>query len=92
MCLMGGTFAVFFNPIPIVVKGMVGGAIYGYVGSTSGHNPEAIFVYWTVFGLLLSWCLRKTTSKRVLIIIVAAVLHFVASAIALFPAMLMGGR
>ena len=92
MCLMGKTFAVFLNPIPILVKGLVGGAVYGYVGSTSGHNFEAIFVYWTVFGLLLSWCLHETERKRVIIIVVAAVIHFVASALALFPAMILGGR
>ena len=89
---MGNTFAVFLNPIPIVVKGMAGGAIYGYVGSTSGHNVEAIFAYWTVFGLLLSWCLHKTERKHILIIVLAGVVHFVASALALFPAMILGGR
>ena len=92
MCLMGETFAAFLNPIPILVKGLVGGAVYGYVGSTGGHNLEAIFVYWTVLGSLLSWCLHKTERKRILIIVVAGVLHFVASALALFPAMILGGR
>lgn len=89
--LEGKTLTLFLNPLPIVVKGLVGGLIYGYVGATSGWDLETVFFYWTVLGLLLSWFIHKTKS-RTLPIMIFAFVHIVLSVLAFFPAMLMGGR
>lgn len=90
--LLGKDLAVFLNPFPIVVKGVVGIVIYGYVGSTSGRDVETIFVYWTLVGLALSWLLHKIKRYRPVIFVLAAFLHLVLSALTLFPMMLFNGR
>jgi hypothetical protein len=89
--LGGMTLTLFLNPLPIVLKGLAGGLIYGYVGATSGWDLETIFFYWTVLGLLLSWCIHKTKRKTLPIMIFTFV-HIGLSVLALFPAMLMNGR
>ena len=89
--LGGMTLTLFLNPLPIVLKGLAGGLIYGYVGATSGWDLETIFFYWTVLGLLLSWSIHKTKRKTLPIMIFTFV-HIGLSVLALFPAMLMNGR
>ena len=91
MLLLGEQLAEFLNPLPILVKGIFGGLVYGYVGSTSGHNVEAIFVYWMLVGLGLSWLLHKSR-KRAAIIAFTALLHLVLFALTLFPMMILNGR
>lgn len=90
--LLGRDFTLFLNSFPLLVKAIFGIIVFGYVGGTGGGNVETVFIYWTLLGLLLSWLLHMTTSKRVLIISLAAVLHVVLSALALFPMMLIVGR
>jgi hypothetical protein len=91
MLLLGKQLAVFLNPLPIVVKGILGILVYGYVGSTGGQNLEAIFVYWTLVGLGLSWLLHNS-KRRPAIIAFAALLHLVLFALTLFPMMILNGR
>ena len=91
MLLLGKQLAVFLNPLPILVKGIFGILVYGYIGSTSGRNLEAIFVYWTLVGLGLSWLLHNSKSRPA-IIAFAAMLHLLMSGLALFPMMILGGR
>lgn len=92
MLLLGEHLTVFFNPFPIVVKGIFGMLVYGYQGSTSGRNLEAIFVYWTLVGLGLSWLLHNSKRKPGAIIAFTALLHLVLFALTLFPMMLLFGR
>ena len=91
LLLLGKELALFLNPFPIVVKGIFGILVYGYVGSTSGRNVEAVFVYWTLVGLGLSWLLHKKLNLTA-IITLTAVLHLVLSALTLFPMMIINGR
>ena len=91
LVLLGEKLAVFLNPLPILIKAIFGGLIYGYVGGTKGWNAETIFVYWTLVGIGLSWLLHKKINPAV-IIIVAAVLHVILSVLSLLPMMLIGGR
>lgn len=94
--LPGKQLGLFLNPLPILLKGLAGIVVYGYVGGFRFFGDvETIFVYWNVVGLLLAWCLHKTKSKPgvlIAIITTAAVLHVVLSALALFPTMLLAGR
>lgn len=95
MFVQGKTLGVFLNPLPILLKGLAGIIVYGYVGGIRVGDVETIFVYWNVIGLLLAWCLHR--SKRnptivITIITIAGVVHIVLSALALFPAMLFAGR
>jgi hypothetical protein len=90
--LLGEQLALFLNPLPILVKGIFGMLVYGYEGSTSGRNLEAIFVYWTLVGLGLSWLLHNRKRKLASIIAVTALLHLVLFALALFPMMILNGR
>jgi len=83
---------VWFSPLPILVKAVWGGVVYGYVGSTSGRNLEAVFVYWTLFGVWLSWRLHKSERKWQRVIAEGAVLHLVLWAVTVFPMMIVGGR
>ena len=83
---------LLLSPFPIVVKAIYGGLVYGYVGSTRGRDVEAVFVYWTLVGLWLSWWLHKSKSKPAVVIGLTALLHIVLSALAFFPMMLLGGR
>lgn len=92
MLLPGKQLAMFLNPLPIVVKGIFGILVYGYVGSTSGWNLEAIFVYWTLVGLGLSWLLHNTKLKPAVILAFTALLHLVLFALTLFPMMILNGR
>ena len=95
MFLEGKTLGVFLNPLPILLKGLVGIIVFGYVGGIGGGDVETIFVYWNVIGLLLAWCFHKTkrNAETVSAIITTAVLvHVVLSALAFFPAMLLAGR
>lgn len=89
--LQGKTLTMFLNPLPILLKGMVGGIIYGYVGATGGWDVETVFIYWTVIGLLLCWCLHKYESRTAPIVIIGGI-HVVLSVLAWFPAMLLAGR
>jgi hypothetical protein len=93
--LPGKQFGLFLNPFPIVLKALVGGLIFGYVGAAGGRDIETIFLYWTLMGLMLAWCLHKFKRNPVnvtAIIGVAGVVHVVVSVLALFPAMLIAGR
>ena len=94
--LPGKQLGLFLNPLPILLKGLAGIVVFGYVGGFRFFGDvETIFVYWTVIGLLLAWCLHKgqrTPGLVVVIITVTAVLHVVLSALALFPTMLLAGR
>ena len=93
--LPGKQIGLFLNPFPIVLKALIGGAIYGYVGAAGGWDIETIFVCWTVIGLVLAWCLHKFKRNPVNvtpIIAVVGVVHVGLSALALFPAMLIAGR
>ena len=92
MLLLGEQFFVFLNPLPIVVKGIFGMLVFGYEGSTSGRNLEAIFVYWTLVGLGLSLLLHNSKRKPAAIIAFTALLHLVLFALTLFPMMLLFGR
>jgi hypothetical protein len=95
MFLTGKQIGLFLNPFPIVLKAVVAGLIYGYVGAAGDRDVETIFVYWTVMGLVLAWCLHKFERNPVnvtAIIGVAGVVHVVVSVLALFPAMLIAGR
>ncbi len=92
MLLLGEQLAMFLNPLPIVVKGIFGMLVYGYVGSTGGRNLEAIFVYWTLVGVWLSWRFHNSKRKPAVIIAQTAALHLVFFALALFPMMILGGR
>lgn len=86
---------MFLNPLPILLKGLAGIIVYGYVGGTSGWDVEIIFVYWSAIGLVLAWCLHRFERNAVTamaIIAVAGVVHVGLSALALFPAMLLAGR
>jgi ABC-type anion transport system duplicated permease subunit len=80
------------TPFPIVVKAIFGGLVYGYVGSTRKHDLEAVFVYSTLLGLVLSWLLHKSKRKPTFIIGLIAVLHIVLSVLTFFPMVLLGGR
>ena len=82
----------YLSPFPIVVKAIFGGLVYGFVGSTSGHDVEAVFVYWTLVGVWLSWWLHKSKWKPAVIIGLTALLHLVLAAFAFFPMVLLGGR
>ena len=84
--------AGLFSPMPLLVKAVWGIIVYGYVGSTSGHHLEAIFVYWTLFGVWLSWRLHKSARNPKRIIAQGAVLHLVLWAVALPLIMILGGR
>jgi hypothetical protein len=93
--LPGKQIGLFLNPFPIVLKGLIGGAIYGYVGAAGGRDIETIFVYWTMLGLVLAWCLHKFQRNPVnvtAIIAVAGVVHVGLTVLAFFPAMLIAGR
>lgn len=92
MLLLGKQLAMFLNPFPIVIKGVFGILVFGYVGSTSGGDIEAIFIYWTLVGLGLSWLFHKIKRQRAVIIACTAMLHLVLAALALFPMMLFNGR
>jgi len=95
MCLAGKQLCLFLNPLPLLIKGIAGIVVYGYVGGTRGWDLEIVFVYWTMIGLILSWCFHKSKrSPRVImtIIAIAAGLHLVLSALAFIPAMLLAGR
>ena len=91
MCLGGKTLCLFLNPLPLLLKGIAGIVVYGYVGGTRGWNLETIFLYWTVLGLTLSWCFHKS-ERSSLIIAIAAGVHLVLSVLAFIPAMLLAGR
>ena len=93
--LPGKQIGLFLNPLPILLKGLAGIVVYGYVGAIRFGNVETIFVYWNVIGLLLALCLHKSRGKPgtvIAIITIAAVLNVVLSALALFPTMLLAGR
>ena len=93
--LLGKQIGLFLNPLPILLKGLAAIIVYGYVGGIRVGDVETIFVYWSVIGLLLAWCLHKTKrnpSTVITIIAVAGGLHVILSVLALFPAMLLGGR
>ena len=92
MLLLGKQLVLFLNPFPLLVKAIFGILVYGYVGGTSGHDVEAIFVYWTLVAVGLSWLLHKIKHRRVLIIVLTALLHLVLSALTLFPMMIINGR
>ena len=91
LLLLGEQLAVFLNPFPLFVKAIFGILVYGYVGGTGGWNIEAIFVYWTLVGLGLSWLIHKMDGKSA-VIIVFALIHLVLSALTLIPMMLLNGR
>ena len=91
MCMAGKNICLFLNPLPLVLKGLTGIVVYGYVGGIGGGDLETVFVYWTVIGLFLSWCFHKT-NRWWTIIAIAAVVQLVLSGLALFPAMLLAGR
>lgn len=84
--------ALIASPFPIVAKAIFGGLVYGYVGSTRKHDLEAVFVYWTLLGLVLSWLLHKSKRKPTFIIGMIAVVHIVLSVLTFFPMVLLGGR
>ena len=93
--LQGRDIGVFVNPLPILVKGLAGIIIFGYVGGTSGWEVETIFVYWNLLGLLVAWCLHKTNRNPMTVIAIigiAVVVHLGLSALALFPTMIFAGR
>ena len=92
LLLLGRDIALFLNPFPILVKGIFGMLVYGYVGSTGGRNIETVFIYWTFVGLVVSWLFHKLPHARAVIIAVVAVLHVVLAALSLFPMMLINGR
>lgn len=94
MFLQGRQLGIFLNPLPILLKALVGILVYGYVGGTGGWEVETIFVYWTMLGLSLAWCLHwsKRNSMTGAIILIGVGLHVVLSVLALFPAMLLAGR
>jgi hypothetical protein len=68
MLLLGKQLALFLNPLPLLVKGIFGMLVHGYVGSTSGYNLEAIFVYWTLVGTGLSWLIHNSKCKPATVI------------------------
>ena len=84
--------ALIASPFPIVAKAIFGGLVYGYVGSTRKHDLEAVFVYWTLLGLVLAWLLHKSRRKPTFIIGMIAVVHIVLSVLTFFPMVLLGGR
>jgi hypothetical protein len=94
--LPGKQIGLFLNPLPILLKGLAGIVVFGYVGGFRFFGDVGtIFVYWNVIGLLLAWSLHKTQhipGAVNVIVTVAAVLHVVLSALALFPTMLLAGR
>jgi predicted cobalt transporter CbtA len=85
--LLGEQLAVFLNPVPLFVKAIAGILVYGYVGG----NIAAIFVYWTLVGLVLSWLFHKFDDKSS-VVMVFALLHLVVSALMLIPMMFLNGR
>lgn len=91
MYLPGKNICLFLNPLPLLLKAVVGILVYGYVGGTGGWELETVFVYWTLVGLFLSWCFHKT-DRWGTIITIAAMAQLVLSALAFFPAMLLAGR
>ena len=91
LALYGEPLTVFLNSFPLFVKAILGILFYGYVGGMGGRNIEAIFVYWTLVGLGLSWLFHKLEQKSTVIIVVA-LLHLVLSALTLVPMMLLNGR
>ena len=93
MLLLGEQLFVFLNPLPLLVKAIFGMLVFGYMGSTGGRTLDytAIFVYWTLVGLGLSWLLHNSNRKSA-IIALTALLHLVLSALTLFPMMLLNGR
>ena len=93
--MLGKQMGLFLNPLPLLLKGLAAILIYGYVGGIRFGNVETIFIYWSVIGLLLAWCLHKSKRKPstvVTIIAVTGMLHVLLSALALFPAMILAGR
>ena len=93
--LLGKQIAMFLNPLPILLNALAGMLIYGHVGGTSGGDVEIIFVYWSVIGLVLAWCLHRFERNVVTVSTitgVTAVVHVGLSALALFPNMLLAGR
>jgi hypothetical protein len=93
MLLLGDQLLMFLNPLPLLVKAIFGMLVFGYMGSTGGQTLDytAIFVYWTLIGLGLSWLLHNSKHKPA-IIALTALLHLVLSALTLFPMMLLNGR
>ena len=94
MFLPGKKIGLFLNPLPIVLKGLTAIIVYGYVGGIRGE-VEIVFVYWSVMGLLLAWCLHKSKRNPLTVIAIIAIaggLHVFLSTLALFPAMIIAGR
>ena len=93
MLLLGEQLFVFLNPLPLLVKAIFGMLVFGYMGSSGGRTLDfiAIFVYWTLVGLGLSWLLHNSKRKPA-IIALTALLHLVLFALTLFPMMLLVGR
>ena len=92
LVLLGRSFTLFLNPLPLLVKAIFGIIVFGYVGGTRGWNIETVFVYWTLLGLSLSWSFHQFKTKRAWIIVGAAMVHLILAALSLFPMMLINGR
>ena len=92
LVLLGRSFTLFLNPLPLLVKAIFGMIVFGYVGGTGGWEIETVFVYWTLFGLSLAWLFHQFRSNREWIIVGAAMLHVILAALSLVPMMLIGGR
>jgi hypothetical protein len=73
------------NPIPSLAAGIFAIAVHGYVAAGSRYVLVFGFLYWGVFGFLLSPWLQSDKKEWTMAIVVALIVHLMFSALALVP-------
>jgi hypothetical protein len=73
------------NPIPSLAAGIFAIAVHGYVGAGSRYVLIFGFLYWGLFGLLLSPWLQSDKKEWTRVIVGALMIHVFISALALVP-------
>lgn len=73
------------NPIPSLAAGIFAIAVHGYVGAGSRYVMIFGFLYWGLFGFLLSPWLQSDKKEWTRVIIIALMIHVMFSALALVP-------
>ena len=83
--IAGRTLHWPLNPIPSLAAGIFAIAVHGYVGAGSRYVLVFGFLYWGLFGFLLSPWLQTDKKEWTMVIIVALMIHLMFSALALVP-------
>ena len=73
------------NPIPSLAAGVFAIVVHGYVGAGSRYVMIFGFLYWGLFGFLLSPWLQSEKKEWTMVIIIALMVHVMFSALALVP-------